>query len=50
MHLLLVIILLWLVFPIFGRVVGWVLSAVFWVIAVIFVMGLFDVFSHLSSA
>ena len=46
MHLLLVILLLCLVFPLLARFVGWVLSTVFWLIVVVVLLGLFGVLVH----
>ena len=46
MHLLLIILLLCLVFPVLARLVGWVLSAVFWLIVVVGLLGLFGVLVH----
>lgn len=46
MHLLLILILLCLVFPVFARFLGWMLSAVFWLIVVVVVLGLIGALSH----
>jgi hypothetical protein len=46
MHLLLVILLLCLVFPVLARLVGWVLSTVFWLIVVVTLLGLFGILVH----
>jgi len=46
MHLLLIVILLCVVFPLFRRFVGGVLSIVFWLIVVGVVLGLFGVLSR----
>ena len=40
------ILLLCLVFPVLARLVGWVLSAVFWLIVVVGLLGLFGVLVH----
>ena len=46
MHLLLIIILLCVVFPVFRHFVRGVLSIVFWLILVGVVLGMFGVLSH----
>ena len=46
MHILLILILLCVVFPVFAQFVGWMLSAVFWVMLVVVVFGLIKAFSH----
>jgi hypothetical protein len=46
MHLLLIVLLLCLVFPVLARLVGWVLSTVFWLIVVVVLLGLFGVLVH----
>jgi len=46
MHILLILILLCLVFPVFARLLGWMLSAVFWLIAALVVLGLIGALSH----
>ena len=38
MHLLLIAIILALVFPLFARFVGWMMSAIFWLIVVVAVL------------
>ena len=46
MHLLLIIIILMLAFPMFARFVGGVLSMVFWLILVIAVLAVFGALSY----
>ena len=46
MHMLLILVLLCLVFPVFARLLGWMLSAVFWLILVVVVLGLIGALSH----
>jgi len=46
MHILLILILLCVVFPVFGRLIGWMLSTIFWIIAVVMVLGLLGALSH----
>ena len=46
MHILIVLILLCVVFPVFARLVDWMLSVVFWLILVVVVLGLIGAFSH----
>ena len=46
MHILLILILLWLAFPAFTRMVGGLLSVLFWLILIGAVLGLIGVFSH----
>jgi hypothetical protein len=46
MHILLIIILLMLVFPGFARLVGSMLSAVFWLLGALVVLALLGALSH----
>jgi hypothetical protein len=46
MHLLLILLLLCLIFPALGRLLGGCLSVVMWLIAVIVVIALFGAISH----
>ena len=46
MHLLLIIIILMLAFPMFARFVGGVLSMVFWLILVVVVLAVFGVLRY----
>ncbi len=46
MHLLIIILLLCLAFPMLGRLVGWVISAICWVIAVVVLLALFGALTH----
>ena len=46
MHFLMIIILLCVVFPIFARFVGSIFSAIFWLIVVATVLGMFGAFSN----
>ena len=41
MHLLIIIILFCVLFPVFGRLVGWVISTICWIVAVVVVLALF---------
>ncbi len=46
MHLLLILRLLCLVFPVFARLLGWMFSAVFWLILAVVVLGLVGALSY----
>jgi hypothetical protein len=46
MYLLLILILLCLIFPAFGRLLGGCLSVVLWLIAAIVVIGVFGALTH----
>jgi predicted ABC-type exoprotein transport system permease subunit len=46
MHLLLIIIVLMIAFPMFARFVGGVLSMVFWLVLVVVVLAVFGALSH----
>jgi hypothetical protein len=46
MHLLLILIVLCLIFPAFGRLLGGCLSVVMWLIAAIVVLALFGALTH----
>jgi hypothetical protein len=46
MHLLLIIIILMLAFPMFARFVGGMLSMVFWLVLVVVMLALFGALSH----
>jgi hypothetical protein len=46
MHLLLIILLLCLAFPVLARLAGWVLSTAFWLIVAAVLLGLFGVLVH----
>ncbi len=46
MHILVILILLCLVFPAFARLLGWMLSAVFWLILAVVVFGLIGALSR----
>jgi hypothetical protein len=46
MHLLLILVILMLAFPAFARLVGGVLSIVFWLILVVLMLAVFGAVSH----
>jgi hypothetical protein len=46
MHILLILIVLCMLFPVFGRLIGWMMSMFFWLIAVAVVVGLIAALSR----
>ena len=46
MHILLILIILMLAFPAFARMIGGLLSVLFWLILVVIVLALFGALSH----
>ena len=46
MHILLILILLCVVFPVFARLIDWMLSALFWLILAVVVFGLISALTH----
>lgn len=46
MHILLILLVLMVAFPAFARLVGWMLSAIFWLVLILVAVAVFGVLSH----
>lgn len=46
MHLLLILLILMVAFPAFARLVGWVLSAIFWLVVIVIGLAMLGALSH----